>query len=312
MIDLYAELHSRIWAIQDGLLPNLLAKAKAFDASQKPHAATSTQARRGASRSIAVIGLQGTLMQRSNPFLSFFGGTGLSQFVAQLQAAADDDSIAQILIEIDSPGGEVYGTGEAAQAVLDARKSKPVVAISNSLAASAAYWIGSQADEFFCTPGGEVGSIGVYTAHEDLSKVLEASGVDVTLISAGKYKTEGNPYGPLDRDAKAHMQSRVDEYYGAFTRDVARGRAVPVDQVRGGMGQGRVLGAKQALDAGMIDGVLTRDQVVARMQRSGQIGLGRSGSAGSARRLLAQIGADSGSNHRNSVDIARRWLDVYK
>ena len=67
-----------------------------------------------------------------------------------------------------------------------------------------------------------------------------------TLISAGKYKVEGNPCAPLDEEAQGLMQSRVDDYYTSFTKVVARGRAVPIAQVRDGMGQGRVLGADAA------------------------------------------------------------------
>ena len=117
------------------------------------------------------------------------------------------------------------------------------------------------------TPGGEVGSIGVWQAHFDYSQALAAEGIAPTLISAGKYKVEGNPYAPLDEDAQGFMQSRVDDYYGAFTKAIARGRGVPIAQVRDGMGQGRVLGADAALAQNMVDGVATFDDVVRKMRR---------------------------------------------
>ena len=118
------------------------------------------------------------------------------------------------------------------------------------------------------TPGGEVGGIGVYRLHTDASGMLRKAGVKMTLISAGKYKTEGNSYEPMTREAQAFEQSNLDASYGAFTRDVARGRGVGIDPVRNGMGQGRVLGADAALAAGMVDGVMTFDDVVRKMQRS--------------------------------------------
>jgi signal peptide peptidase SppA len=180
--------------------------------------------------------------------------------------ANDDDSVAQILLDIDSPGGSVYGVQELAAEIAASRK--PVVAIANSLAASAAYWLGSAASEFHVTPGGEVGSIGVWMAHEDWSKAVADAGVNVTLIAAGQYKVEGNPYEPLSADARKFLQSRVDDYYQTFTRAVAKGRKVGVDAVRGGMGQGRVLGADQAKAEGMVDSIATFDQVVAGMQRN--------------------------------------------
>ena len=89
-----------------------------------------------------------------------------------------------------------------------------------------------------------------------------------TLISAGKYKVEGNPYSALDEEAQSFMQSRVDDYYAAFTKAVARGRNVPIAQVREGMGQGRVLGADAALAQNMVDGIATFDEVLKKMRRA--------------------------------------------
>ena len=146
-----------------------------------------------------------------------------------------------------------------------ARAQKPIVAIANSLAASAAYWIGCSASEFYVTPGGEVGSIGVWQAHFDYSQALAAEGVTPTLISAGTYKVEGNPYAPLDPEAQAFMQSRVDDYFLTFSKAVAKGRGVPIAQVRNGMGQGRVLGADAALEQNLVDGIVTLDEAIRKM-----------------------------------------------
>jgi signal peptide peptidase SppA len=175
--------------------------------------------------------------------------------------------VGQILIDIDSPGGSVYGVVELADEIQSARSQKRIVAVANSLAASAAYWIGCSASEFYVTPGGEVGSIGVWQAHQDYSQALDEAGVKTTLISAGKFKVEGNPYSPLNDEAQSFMQSRVDEYYAAFTKAVARGRGVPISQVREGMGQGRVLGAAAALAQNMVDGIATFNDVLKQMRR---------------------------------------------
>ena len=98
-------------------------------------------------------------------------------------------------------------------------------------------------------------------------EALETAGVKTTLISAGKFKVEGNPYSPLDADAQSFMQSRVDDYYAAFTKAVARGRGVSINQVRDSMGQGRVIGAESALAQNMVDGVATLDDVLKKMRR---------------------------------------------
>lgn len=218
---------------------------------------------------IAVIPIYGVITQRGN-MVDDVSGPGMvsTQLVTQmLRQAVADDAVRQILLDIDSPGGSVYGVSELGDAILSARSQKPVVAIANSLAASAAYWVGSQASEFYVTAGGEVGSIGVWQAHFDYSQALAAEGVTPTLISAGKFKVEGNPYAPLSEEAQGFMQSRVDDYFLGFTKAIAKGRNLPIAQVRDGMGQGRVLGADAALAQNMVDGIASFDQVLSKMQK---------------------------------------------
>ena len=230
--------------------------------SRKQMAATSTGS------GIAVLPLYGVVTQRGNMVddISGPGSTSTQQFTAVLLQMLADDTVGQILIDIDSPGGSVYGVAELASEIVKARAQKPVIAVANSLAASAAYWLGCSASEFYVTPGGEVGSIGVWQAHFDYSKALEEDGVKPTLISAGKFKVEGNPYVPLDEQAQAFMQSRVDDYYNAFVEAVAIGRGVSVNDVQTGMGEGRVLGADAALALNMVDGIASFDDVLAKMQ----------------------------------------------
>ena len=232
--------------------------------SRKQMAAASTGS------GIAVLPLYGVVTQCGNMVddISGPGSSSTQQFTAVLRQMLADDTVGQILIDIDSPGGSVYGVCELASEIIKARAQKPVIAVANSLAASAAYWIGCSASEFYVTPGGEVGSIGVWQAHFDYSKALEEDGVKPTLISAGKFKVEGSPYVPLDEQAQAFMQSRVDDYYNAFVQAVALGRGVSINDVRTGMGEGRVLGADAALAQNMVDGIATFDDVLAKMQAS--------------------------------------------
>src|SRR5215467_6271108 len=125
---------------------------------------------------------------------------------ARLEAAAANPDVSAIVLDVDSPGGTVAGTPETAAAVRRAAEVKPVVAVANSLAASAAYWIASQASSLVVGPSADVGSIGVISAHIDRSKMLEDMGLRVTVVSAGRYKAEGNPFAPLSDEAKANMQ----------------------------------------------------------------------------------------------------------
>jgi signal peptide peptidase SppA len=224
-------------------------------------------ARAGQGANIAVLPFYGVVTQRGNMAddVSGPGSASTQKFTNALRQALQDPSIGAILIDIDSPGGSVYGVDELASEIMGARNQKPIVGLANSLAASAAYWVGAACSELYVTPGGEVGSIGVWQAHEDWSKALDDAGVKTTLISAGKYKTEGNPYEPLGKDAQEFMQSRVDDYYAAFTKAVAKGRGISIDVVRKDFGQGRVYGSAQALSVGMVDGVMTFDDVVRKM-----------------------------------------------
>ena len=122
----------------------------------------------------------------------------------------------------------------------------------------------SQASEVVSTPGGVVGSIGVIAVHEDLAAALEQQGIKPTIISAGKYKAEGNPFGALTDEAREHFQARVDEAYGDLVKGVAAGRNVSGRAVESDYGQGRVLSAEKALGAGMIDRIATLDETLAR------------------------------------------------
>jgi signal peptide peptidase SppA len=201
------------------------------------------------------------------PFGSFLsmllgGGGGLDQFRARLDDAVNDPAVSHIVLDVDSPGGLVDLVPETAAEVRQARDEKPVIAVANTTAASAAYWIAAQASDLVVTPSGEVGSIGVYQMHRDISVAQDQLGIKTSLITAGKYKTEGNPYEPLNSEARTAIQDVVDELYGSFVSDVAAGRGVDAQAVRNGFGQGRTLLAAKAVQAGMADRVGTFQQVM--------------------------------------------------
>jgi signal peptide peptidase SppA len=256
------------WAILPEKLELIIsvvgARSKGFPSDPRFEARSRPASRRTTSN-IAVLPLYGTIVQRADLMSDFSGGTSTIAFAQMFHAAIADPSVDAVIIEIDSPGGSVYGVDELAAEIHNSRGTKKICAIANSLMASAAYWIGSAAAEISATPGGEVGSIGVYGAHTDESKALEAEGLAITLISAGKFKTEGNSYEPLGAEAKAALQRRVDQYYSMFVKAVAKQRGASQAAVRDGYGQGRVLGAADALKAGLIDRVETLDQMLARL-----------------------------------------------
>jgi signal peptide peptidase SppA len=205
----------------------------------------------------AVISLQGVIRPGASLLAMLFGGGGgLKMFRAQLREAIEDDDVAQILINVNSPGGSVELVPETATEIRELGKIKPIHAIANTDAASAAYWLASQASgEFIVTPSGQVGAIGVFTQHVDWSKWNENFGIDPTFIFAGKYKVEGNPEEPLSDEAREAAQSRIDTWYAMFVGDVAKGRGVTATVAKKNFGEGRMLLAGDALEAGMVDRV---------------------------------------------------------
>lgn len=214
---------------------------------------------------IAVLPIVGTLVHRATGMDELCGLVSTQMLAKRFDAMVNDSGIKAIVLDIDSPGGSVYGMQEFGDRIAEARSQKKIYGISNAMAASGAYWLASQVDELWITPTGHVGSIGVYIAHEDVSKALEQEGVSVTLVSAGKYKTEGNPFGPLSDEARQYLQDEVDRYYQMFTKAVASGREVTVKQVRDQFGQGRVFGAEQAKQAGMVDRIGSLQDLLARL-----------------------------------------------
>lgn len=184
----------------------------------------------------------------------------------RIRQVASDDAVGTIVMVINSPGGSVYGTQEAADAVWAARQSgKRVVAVVDPLTASAAYWIASQADEIVATPSADVGSIGVFMLHVDYSQLLEREGIKPTFIYDGDYKVEANMYEPLSEDARAFHQREVARIGGEFRKAVARGRKVSVADVKQDWGRGRVLGAAEAKRLGMIDRIESAQTTVQRL-----------------------------------------------
>ena len=217
-------------------------------------------ARRGA---VAVLPLRGVIAHRIGSMQEMSGGMSTEAFSQMFRQALADPSVSAIVLDVNSPGGTIAGVTELAGEIFAARGTKPIIAQVNALAASAAYWIASAADQIVATPSGEIGAIGVITSHLDVSKAEEAEGVTRTVFSAGKFKAEGA--GPLSDEAKAAIQARVDEAYGVMTADIARGRGVKPNDIVNGFGQGRVVSAKMAKSFGMIDKIATMDQTLSRL-----------------------------------------------
>ncbi len=308
--DLMSEVVQR-WVREEGPAPAVREQVNRDRMARDDRRAA---ARASSGGGVAVISLLGIIAQRGNLIDDVSGPGSMStmEFSRVLADSMDDDTVSSVLIDIDSPGGSVYGVAELSDEIYRARAKKPIIGFANSLAASGAYWLGCQCSEFYCTPGGEVGSIGVIAAHTDRSKQNEMIGLRVRYITAGKYKSEGNPDEPLSEEGLEYEQTRVNAYYGMFTRHLARGRGVTVAQARSDdWGAGRLLGAAQAADVGMIDGVRTFADV---LRRAGQLAKDAKSAratqlARTRRALNAQILESAGVRTQAELDA---WLTTTK
>lgn len=267
VMDLMCSIVER-WAVGDKLSAEEIAAAIGENPAAIAARAQDTAAQSG--DGVAVVPVYGVLAHRaysvqntSRPL------TSTEALAGRFRAAAADPSIGTVIADMDSPGGSVFGVQELAAVLGEVRAAgKKLVAVANNTAASGAYWLASQADEIVVTPSGMVGSIGVIVPHTDMSVAYERAGVRRQFITYGKFKAEGNDAQPLTEDARANLQSIVDEYGGAFTRAVARGRGVPVETVRGpAFGEGRMKTAADAKASGMVDSIDTLDNVISRYRR---------------------------------------------
>jgi signal peptide peptidase SppA len=206
--------------------------------------------------------MHGVLAPRMNLLSDVSGGATYEEATMQLREATANPAIGAIVLDWDSPGGSVAGATELAREVLRARTIKPVISQANFQMCSAAYWVGACATEIVAAPSAMLGSIGVYSIHEDLSVALQQAGIKLTYISAGKFKVDGNEAEPLSETARTTLQTHVDQAYARFVGDVAKGRGINEAVVRSGYGQGTSVTADEALALGMIDRIATVDDTL--------------------------------------------------
>lgn len=233
---------------------------------------------------VGIVQCFGVIMQRGSLFDEVSGCVSTERLGAQIDSMVTDKGIRSILLAFDSPGGSVYGISELGEKIRAAREGKRIVAIADSVAASGAYWLASQASEVNVTPGGQVGSIGVIVSHYDYSKALEKEGIRPTLIKSSPYKAETAAEAPLTEEAQTELQATVNHYHEMFAGAVARGRGVTEARVGKEFGQGRMVVARTAVERGMADRVATLEQVLRRL------GAYEGGSTATARAQLAEKG----------------------
>ena len=209
---------------------------------------------------VAVISIEGSLADKTGNLEPESGMTGYDGIKAKLDMALSDSSVKGVLLNVDSPGGMVSGAFDLADTIKAAKAIKPVWSYAGDTAASAAYLLASQASKMYGSQTSSVGSIGVIVAHKDMSQRMENEGIKVTLISSGKHKTDGHPYGALPDGVKEEMQSEIDDLRDKFAGYVADGRGMNKQSILDT--EARVYPATKAVEMGLMDGVASFDKVL--------------------------------------------------
>ncbi|WP_341823081.1 S49 family peptidase [Wolbachia endosymbiont (group A) of Clivina fossor] len=203
----------------------------------------------------AIIAIHGILTKKPGAFDVFLGMTSYEQIEEQITQALADSSIETIILEIDSPGGEVNGIFDLADFIYESRAKKRIVALANDDAYSAAYAIASSAEKIFLTRTSGVGSIGVIASHIDQSGFDEKQGIKYTTIFAGSRKNDLNPHEPMTSESLGSLQKEVDRLYEMFLQLIARNRGLSIEKIRS-TEAGLYFGEK-AVEIGLADGVTT-------------------------------------------------------
>jgi len=210
---------------------------------------------------IAVLGIHGTLVRRTLGLDAASGLLSYDEIGASLEAALADPQVAGIVLDLDSPGGETGGCFELARRVRAANQVKPVWAMANDAAYSAAYAIGCAAERLYITETGGAGSIGVIALHVDQSAKDAQDGYRYSTLSAGAHKADFSPHAPLSAQASSALQAEVDRLYALFVEQVALHRGLSAEQVRAT--EAALYFGAQAVQAGLADALASPTQVLA-------------------------------------------------
>lgn len=215
---------------------------------------------------VAVIPIHGTLVRRTVGLEAESGLTSYAELAAQLDAALAAPEVAAILLDIDSPGGESGGVFDLADRIRAATRIKPVWAVANDMAFSAAYALASAASKVFVSRTGGVGSIGVIAMHVDQSERDAQAGLRYTAVFAGERKNDLNPHEPISGEAHAHLQAEVSRIYGLFVETVARNRGIEPSTVRDT--EAGLFFGQAAVAIGLADAIGTFDDALAQLCES--------------------------------------------
>lgn len=268
---------SQPWAIEPGTLSAICDVIERGTSSAVTDLAARAQRRARAGRGayhvsdgVADIPVSGVIAKQVSIFDFLFGdgGTATATIRAQLQAALADEDVHTILLDIDSPGGTVAGVPELADEIAAAAEHKRVVAFTDGMMASAAYWLGASASEVVSSKAAQVGSIGVYAALTDQHVAAHQAGVKREVVKYGRYKGGGIPGTPIDSDTRQQVQEQVNTFGEMFDAHVAARRGFDGEQMSSA-GEGRLFIGAKALEVGLTDAVSTYEELRRQLSTNG-------------------------------------------
>ena len=212
---------------------------------------------------VAIINIKGVLEHDSRWYHTYW--TGYDAIRLRFDMALKDPEVQGIAFMVNTPGGEVAGNFDLVDHIYSQRGKKPMISVVNESAYSAGYSLASAADKIIVNRTGGVGSIGVITIHFDHSKWMDDVGIKPTIIHAGKFKKDGNPYENLSAESAARIQARIDGLYTIFVDTVARNRGIKSDAVRDT--QAATYSGEQAVGIGLADSVKSSDVALAEFKQ---------------------------------------------
>ena len=217
---------------------------------------------------VAIVTITGSLVNRGAWVGASSGLTSYEGIAFQIDSAARDPKVRSILLDMESPGGEAVGCFEVAATIRKVGAEKPIHAMVNGMAASAAYAIASACRSITSVESGLSGSIGVVMLHADYSRAIDRAGITPTFIHAGAHKVDGNPFEPLSKEVRGDLQAEVEKFYSLFLETVAAGRGKRLSAKAARATEARTFIGQAALDAGLVDQIGNFGELLAMMNRS--------------------------------------------
>ncbi len=227
---------------------------------------TSATSGGGFGDAVAVVRVEGVITHSDSSEFSNDAASG--RVIADLEAAAGDDTVKAIILRVDSPGGTVTGSAQIYETIKSI--DKPVVVSMAGVAASGGYYVSAPADYIIARPDTTTGSLGVVLTLYDAQELAEKVGVKVNSITSGPNKTIGSPWEDMTAEQQEILEAFINESYDEFVRIVADGRHLDEETVRE-LADGRIYSGRQALEIGLVDELGNFDDAVAKAAALGGI-----------------------------------------